>query len=178
VLTVSTTGGLVARIGELLCDGTGFEVTSAIVDALPVARRGMLAELGDDDFEAGCVQALADLADVLGGLVPDHRRIVLIGTTAGLGDWDAVLAGAFAAGAVGLMRSVALEFMGQGVSINLVAVPDPGLDHAASAAGLASALLRSGGVNGQVIPCDGGENLRMSRARLRTSALPPASQRA
>lgn len=173
MLTVhAAPGSLAERVGQIVKAGSALTMPSAIVNAIPYARAAPLGDLTDTDLETGCIVPLADLAETLAGLVAHHRRIVLIGATAGLGDWDAALTGAFAAGATGLMRSVALEYMSRNLVINMIAVPSQDPAQAAQVAMLASALLLSDGVNAQVIPCDRGDNLRMSRARLRRTALP------
>ncbi|PXW78350.1 hypothetical protein C7451_10220 [Blastomonas natatoria] len=160
---------LTATIGTAVHDlcGAGLADPAALVDAMPHTARAGLAALGDDDLEAGLIQPLAALGETLSGLVPGHRRIVLIGTTEGLGHWDASLAAGFAAGATGLMRSVALEFMREGVTVNMVALDPTDDRRAMAAAHLAAALLQTDGVSGQVIACDGGNNLRMVQARQR-----------
>lgn len=160
---------LTAIIAAKLNDhcGAGLAEPVALVDAMPGTRRAGLAALGDEDLEAGLIQPLADLGETLAGLVPGHRRIVLIGTTEGLGHWDASLAAAFAAGATGLMRSVALEFMREGVTINMIALGTADDRQVVGAAHMAAALLQTDGVSGQVIACDGGDNLRMAQARQR-----------
>lgn len=169
MLTVRARPGSLTDTAARLVTAAG--IPSALVDAMPPPRAAALAGLGDADFESAFVVPLADLAQTLADLLPLHRRIVLVGSTAGLGDWDAVLSGAFAAGATGLMRSVALEFMSHGVTINLIAAPSDDPCHALQVAALASALLASDGVSGQAVPCDGGANLRMSRARPRAAPL-------
>lgn len=161
----SLTAIIAAKVNDLC--GAGFAEPVALVDALPDIRRGGLAALGDQDLEAGLIQPLADLGQALAGLVPGHRRIVLIGTTEGLGHWDASLAAAFSAGATGLMRSVALEFMREGVTINMIALSPADGHRTMAAAHMAAALLQTDGLSGQVIACDGGDNLRMSQARQR-----------
>jgi NAD(P)-dependent dehydrogenase (short-subunit alcohol dehydrogenase family) len=177
VLTIiAPLGSLAQAIGRIVADSQDFAVPTAIVDALPGSRSAPLGALRDADFETGCIAPLADLAEALARLLPDHRRIVLIGSSAGLGDWDAAIPAAFAAGATGLMRSAALEYAGKGVSINMIALPSDDPACAESAAALAAGLLASGAVSGQVIVCDGGANLRMRAARPRPGgALPAAS---
>lgn len=167
---------LAEAIGRIVAERQDFAVPAAIVDGLPWARAAPLDALSDADFETGCIAPLADLAEALARLLPDHRRIVLIGSSAGLGDWDAAIPAAFSAGATGLMRSAALEYAGEGVSLNMIALPCADLAQAPSAAALAAGLLASGAVSGQVIVCDGGANLRMRAARPRPGdALPAAS---
>ena len=83
---------------------------------------------------------------------------------------------AFAAGATGLMRSAALEYANEGVSINMIALPSGDPAYAEGAAAVARGLLASCVVSGQVIVCDGGANLRMRAARPRSgTALPVVS---
>ncbi len=165
-------GSLADLIGQRLAQAHTFPDPVALVDAMPPARSAPLADLADADFEAGCIAPLAELAAVTAGLLPDHRRIVLVGLSAGLGDWDAAIPAAFAAGATGLMRSAALEYAG--VSLNMIALPSADPAHAEGAAALAAGLLASGAVSGQVIVCDNGANLRMRAARPRGGgALPP-----
>jgi NAD(P)-dependent dehydrogenase (short-subunit alcohol dehydrogenase family) len=165
---------LAETIGRMIEAGNDFGVPVAVVDAMPIARAAPLAALSDADFEAGCIGPLADLAATLAQLLPGHRRIVLIGSTAGLGAWDAAVHAAFSAGASGLMRSAVLEYAGEGVSINMIALPsgDPAL--AEDAAAVAAGLLASGAVSGQVIVCDAGANLRMRAARPRGGTALPA----
>jgi NAD(P)-dependent dehydrogenase (short-subunit alcohol dehydrogenase family) len=171
---IAPPGSLTATIGQRLAAGHALPHPVALVDAMPPARTAPLADLSDGDFEAGCIAPLADLAAVIAGLVPDHRRIVLIGSSAGLGDWDAAIPAAFAAGATGLMRSAALEYAGEGVSLNMIALASAGPTNAQGAAALAAGLFASGAVSGQVIMCDSGANLRMRAARPRgRGALPP-----
>lgn len=170
---VAPPGSLAAMIGQRLPSSHAFQHPIALVDAMPPARTAPLADLTDADLEAGCIAPLTDLAAVIAGLLPDHRRIVLIGSSAGLGGWDAAICAAFAAGATGLMRSTALEYAGAGVSLNMIALASADPGHVEGAAALAAGLLGSDSVSGQVIVCDGGANLRMRAARLRgTSALP------
>lgn len=171
---IAPPGSLADAVGQALRGMLPAEIAdvSAIIDALPPVRTAAVDQLADDDFEAGLVRPLADLAAGLAALVPARRRIVLIGSAAFLGDWDSALAGGLAAGVVGLLRSVALEFAAEAVTINMIAVASPDAARAADVATLASALLQGSGVNGQVIACDGGDNLRMSRARQRRPALP------
>ena len=171
---VAPQGSLAEAIGRIVAEGLDVGVPAAIVDALPSARAAPLDALSDADFEAGCIAPLADLAATLARLLPDHRRIVLIGSSAGLGDWDAAIPAAFSAGATGLMRSAALEYAGAGVSINMIALPSADPAQAPGAAALAAGLLASGAVSGQVIVCDGGTNLRMRAARPRPSGALPA----
>ena len=171
---IAPPGSLTAAIAARIAGTMPLSAPAAIVAAMPPVRLAPLGDLEDADFAAGCITPLADLAATLAALLPDHRSIVLIGLSAGLGDWDAVVAGAYAAGAVGLMRSAALEYAQAGVAINFLALPsdDPAL--AESAAPMAGALLASGAASGQVIFCDGGANLRMRAARPRQAALPTA----
>lgn len=172
---IAPSGSLAETIGRMVKASHDFAFPVAIVDALPIARAAPLDALSDDDFEAGCIAPLCDLAAVIAQLLPDHRHVVLIGSSAGLGDWDAAVPAAFAAGATGLMRSAALEYAADGVSINMIALPfaDPAL--AQGAAALAVPLLCSGAVSGQLIFCDGGVNLRMRAARPRRSAALPTA---
>lgn len=164
---IAPPGSLTEAVGKLLADIplAGDHGAMAIVDALPPMPMAPLDGLSDDDLERGCIAPLADLAATLAELVPQHERIVLIGSSANLGLWDGAIAGAFAAGAVGLIRSIALEFRAQGQVINMIAVPSADVAQAGEVAPLAAALLQSPGVNGQVIICDGGDNLRMMQAR-------------
>lgn len=175
MLTVrASPGSLADLIGQRIAAGHDFPHPVAIVDAMPAARTAPLADLADADFENGCVTPLADLGEVIARLLPHHRHVVVIGSSAGLGAWDAAITAAFAAGATGLMRSAALEYAGEGVSLNMIALPSADPAHAEAAAALAAGLLSSGAVSGQVIVCDGGANLRMRAARPRGgSALPP-----
>ncbi|MFZ4604427.1 MAG: hypothetical protein ACOYM8_18470 [Caulobacterales bacterium] len=168
---VGPAGGLTETIAQCVSDllAPDAHVGLAIVDAWPPAARASLEAMSDADIEASCVQPLAELAGVLSDLAPNHRRIVLIGSTSHLGAWDCALAAAYSAGAVGLMRSVALEFAREGLTINLIAAPAPDLARAPALAALCAALLQADGVSGQAIPCDGGENLRMIAARPRRS---------
>jgi NAD(P)-dependent dehydrogenase (short-subunit alcohol dehydrogenase family) len=176
---IAPPGSLAEAIGRMVKTGYDFALPVAIVDALPFARAAPLDALSDDDFEVGCIAPLADLAEVIAQLLPSHRHVVLIGSSAGLGDWDAAVAAAFAAGATGLMRSAALEYGADGVNINMIALPSTDNAQAQGAAALAAGLLASGAVSGQVIVCDGGANLRMRAARPRRStALPTASRQA
>ena len=96
MLTVRARPGSLTDTAARLVTAAG--IPSALVDAMPPPRAAALAGLGDADFESAFVVPLADLAQTLADLLPLHRRIVLVGSTAGLGDWDAVLSGAFAAG--------------------------------------------------------------------------------
>jgi hypothetical protein len=175
---IAPPGSLAERIASMVETSIALPKPCAIVDAMPTTRAAPLADLTDADFEAGCIAPLADLAAVIADLLPEYRHILLIGTNAGLGDWDVALGGAFAAGAVGLMRSAAMEYAGEGVTLNYLALPasDPAL--ASGAAAIAGALLTAGAVNGQIIVCDGGAHLRMRAARPRSAALPPASPQA
>lgn len=175
---IAPPGSLAARIASQVEASTRLPKACAIVDAMPTTRAAPLAELTNADFEAGCIAPLADLAATLANLVPEHRHILLIGTNAGLGDWDAALDGAFAAGAVGLMRSAALEYAGEGVTMNYIALPSSDTALVPGAAAMAGALLAAGSVNGQIIVCDGGAHLRMRAARPRSAALPAASPQA
>jgi NAD(P)-dependent dehydrogenase (short-subunit alcohol dehydrogenase family) len=176
VLTIfAPPGSLAETIGQMVAASHAFAFPAAIVDAMPVARAAPLADLSDADFEAGCVTPLADLAGVVAQALPGHRRVVVIGSSAGLGDWDAAIPAAFAAGATGLMRSAALEYAGEGVSINMIALPSADPAQAPGAAALAAGLLVSGAISGQVIVCDGGVNLRMRAARPRSGAALPAA---
>lgn len=176
---VASLGSLAEAIGRIVAEGQDVAVPAAIVDAFPAALAAPLDLLSDADFEAGCIAPLADLAATLARLVPAHRRIVLIGSSEGLGAWDAAIGAAFAAGATGLMRSAALEYAKEGVSINMIALPCADPAQALDAAALAAGLLASGAVSGQVVICDGGANLRMRAARPRpSSALPAGSGRA
>lgn len=169
-------GSLAEAIGRIVADSQDFGDRAAIIDALPGSQAAPLSALSDADLEAGCIAPLADLAEALARLLPGHRRIVLIGSSAGLGAWDAAIPAAFAAGATGLMRSAALEYANEGVSINMIALPSADKAQAENAAVMAGALLASGAVSGQVIVCDGGANLRMRAARPRSAtALPAAS---
>lgn len=163
---IAAPGSLTAQIGAVVTERCGdLAELAALVDALPQARLAPLDDLTDADLEAGFIAPLAGLAETLAGLVPGHRRIVLISTTAGLGQWNAALAAAFSAGVTGLMRSVALEFMREGVTINMIALGTGDDGRAEQAAVLAATLLQSDGMSGQVLACDGGENLRMTQAR-------------
>lgn len=164
---IAPSGSLAETIGRMVKTGHDFALPVAIVDALPIALAAPLDALSDVDFEAGCIAPLADLAAVIAQLLPDHRRLVLIGSIAGFGDWDAAVLAAFAAGATGLMRSAALEYASEGVSINMIALTSTDNAQAEGAAALAAGLLTSGAVSGQVIVCDGGINLRMRAARPR-----------
>lgn len=169
---IASPGSLTATIGQRLSAGHDSPHPVALVDAMPPARTAPLANLADADFEAGCIAPLADLGAVIAGLLPYHRHVVLIGSSAGLGGWDAAIPAAFAAGATGLMRSAALEYAG--VSLNMIALPSADPAHVEGASALAAGLIASGAVSGQVIVCDGGANLRMRAARPRGgSALPP-----
>lgn len=173
---VAPPGSLAEAIGRMVAASHDFAFPAAIIDALPVARAAPLGVLSDADFEAGCIAPLADLAAVIEQSLPGHRHVVLIGSSAGLGDWEAAIPAAFAAGATGLMRSAALEYAKEGVSINMIALPSADPAQAENAAVMAGALLASGAVSGQVIVCDGGANLRMRAARPRSgTALPAAS---
>lgn len=175
---VAPLGSLAEAIGRMV-EGQDVAVPAAIVDAFPSALAAPLDMLSDADFEAGCIAPLADLAATLARLLPDHRRIVLIGSSEGLGAWDAAIGAAFAAGATGLMRSAALEYAKDGVSINMIALPSTDPAQVPGAATLAAGLLASGAVSGQTIVCDGGANLRMRAARPRPGgALPAGSGRA
>lgn len=167
-------GSLAEAIGQLVAARHDVLVPAAIIDALSVARATPLGVLSDADFEAGCIAPLVDLAAVIAQLLPSHRHVVLIGSSAGLGDWDAAVHAAFAAGATGLMRSAALEYAAEGVSINMIALPSADPAQAENAAVMAGALLASGAVSGQVIVCDGGANLRMRAARPRSGTALPA----
>jgi len=169
---IASPGTLAEAIGQIVSASHEFAVPVAIIDALPMARAAPLAALTDADFEAGCITPLADLAAVIAQALPGHRHMVVIGSSAGLGDWDAAISAAFAAGATGLMRSAALEYAGEGVSINMIALPSADPAQAPGAAALAAGLLVSGAVSGQVIVCDGGANLKMRAARPRPAALP------
>ncbi|WP_017672744.1 hypothetical protein [Blastomonas sp. AAP53] len=159
----------IAALVDRQCADT-LTMAAALVDAMPPGRAAPLDALGDADLEAGLIQPLASLGATLAGLVPQHRRIVLIGTMAGFGQWHASLSAGFAAGATGLMRSVALEFMREGVTVNMIALGDMDDRQAVRAAGLAAVLLQSDAMSGQVLPCDGGDNLRMTQARNRPLA--------
>lgn len=171
---IAPPGSLADLIGQRLAAGHDFPHPVAIVDAMPPARTAPLADLTDADFETGCIAPLADLGAVIAGLLPHHRHVVLVGPSAGLGDWDAAIPAAFAAGATGLMRSAALEYAAQGVSLNMIALPSGDPAQVEGAAALAAGLLVSGAVSGQVIVCDSGANLRMRAARPRGGgALPP-----
>jgi NAD(P)-dependent dehydrogenase (short-subunit alcohol dehydrogenase family) len=170
---IAPPGSLAETIGRMVEAGNDFAIPVAIVDAMPSARAAPLAGLSDADFEAGCITPLADLAAVIAGLLPGHRHVVLVGSSAGLGDWDAAVHAAFAAGATGLMRSAALEYAGEGVSLNMIALPSGDQADLRGAAAVAAGLLASGAVSGQVIPCDGGANLKMRAARPRGPAALP-----
>jgi NAD(P)-dependent dehydrogenase (short-subunit alcohol dehydrogenase family) len=172
---VAPPGSLTETIGRIVAERCDVGGQAAIVDAMPAAHAAPLAALSDADFEAGCIAPLADLAATLAGLLPEHRRIVLIGSSAGLGDWDAAVQAAFAAGATGLMRSAALEYAAEGVSINMIALASTDPAQAESAAVMAGAMLVSGAASGQVIVCDGGANLRMRAARPRQAPALPAT---
>jgi NAD(P)-dependent dehydrogenase (short-subunit alcohol dehydrogenase family) len=175
VLTiVAPPGSLAEAIGRIVADSQDFGVPAAIVDALPSSQAAPLAALSDADIEAGCIAPLADLAATLASLLPDYRRIVLIGSSAGLGAWDVATHAAFAAGATGLMRSAALEYANEGVSINMIALPSGDPAYAEGSAAVARGLLASCVVSGQVIICDGGANLRMRAARPRSGTALPA----
>lgn len=171
---VAPQGSLAEAIGRIVAEGQDVGVPAAIVDALPPVHAAPLDTLSDADFEAGCIAPLADLAAALARLLPDHRHIVLIGSSEGLGAWDAAIGAAFAAGATGLMRSAALEFASEGVSINMIALLSADPAQVTGAAALAAGLLASGAVSGQVIICDGGANLRMRAARPRSGTALPA----
>lgn len=170
---IAPPGSLADLIGQRVAACHAFPHPVALVDAMPPARTAPLADLTDADFEAGCIAPLADLGAVIAELLPHHRHVVLIGSSAGLGAWDAAISAAFAAGATGLMRSAALEYAAQGVSLNMIALASADPTLVDGAAALAAGLLASGTVSGQVIVCDGGLNLRMRAARPRgTTALP------
>lgn len=169
---IAPPGSLADLIGQRLASAHAFPHPVALVDVMPPSRTAPLADLADADFEAGCIAPLAELSAVIAGLLPHHRHVVLVGLSAGLGDWDAAIPAAFAAGATGLMRSAALEYAG--TSLNMIALPSADPAHVEGAAALATGLLASGAVSGQVIVCDSGANLRMRAARpRRDAALPP-----
>ena len=173
---IAPPGSLADLIGRRLTAAHTFPHPVALVDAMPSARTAPLADLADADFESGCIAPLAELGVVIAGLLPHHRHVVLIGLSAGLGDWDAAITAAFAAGATGLMRSAALEYAAEGVSLNMIALPSADPVHVEGAATLAVGLLASGAVSGQVIVCDGGANLRMRAARPRGADALPSGQ--
>ena len=171
---IAPPGSLADLIAQKLAGTHAFSNPAALVDAMPPSRTAPLADLADADFEAGCIAPLAELGAVIAGLLPRHRNVVLVGLSAGLGAWDAAIPAAFAAGATGLMRSAALEYAPEGVSLNMIAIASADPANAQGAAALAAGLIASGSVSGQVIVCDGGANLRMRSARPRGGgALPP-----
>ena len=104
-----------------LADLTGL---TALVHAAGVMRSGPLGEL---DVEAGAemwrlnVDAAAFLADRLTPQLPDGGRIVLIGSRLSAGFPRRSQYAASKAALVGLARSWAVELVGRGITVNVVA---------------------------------------------------------
>ncbi|WP_165322589.1 short-chain dehydrogenase [Rhizorhabdus phycosphaerae] len=143
----------------------------ALVDATPPACATSFLDLPDAEFEQGFLTPALDLADHLQSLPPGRSSILLLGSLDHLGEWHAVPAAALSGFAIGLTRSLVLERMGAGLVVNMIAfprdrsrLPDGWIGQAAQ---IGVALLTGHGINGHVLPFDGGANLRMTKARRR-----------
>lgn len=158
---------LQGRVSALL--GPVLAGRSAIIDAYPSADPIRFSDVTDDMFEDMFVTPALDLAMALQSLPAECIRILLIGSVSYLGDWHRVPSACFGGFAIGMMRSLALERMSEGVSINMIALPADEASLSATwvddMAPLAAALLASSSVSGHVVPFDGGANLRMTKAR-------------
>lgn len=144
---------------------------SVLVDATPPDCTTSFPDLSDAEFEQGFLTPALDLADHLQSLPPERSSILLLGSLDHLGEWRAVPAAALSGFAIGLTRSIVLERMQAGLTVNMIAFPKdrsrmPG-GWIGQAAQLSAALLSAGGVNGHVLPFDAGANLRMTKARRR-----------
>ncbi|MGC6331263.1 Rossmann-fold NAD(P)-binding domain-containing protein [Rhizorhabdus sp. FW153] len=144
---------------------------SVLVDATSPRSGTPFLDLSDADFEQGFLTPALDLTDHLHSLPPERTSVLLLGSVDHLGEWHAVPAAALAGFAIGLMRSLVLERMQAGLVVNIIAfprdrtrLPDGWIGQAAQ---LGAALLSAGGINGHVLPFDGGANLRMTKARRR-----------
>lgn len=143
----------------------------ALVDATPPACATSFLDLPDTEFEQGFLTPALDLADHLQSLPPERSNILLLGSLDHLGEWHAVPGAALSGFTIGLTRSLVLERMGAGLVVNMIAfprdrsrLPDGGIGQAAQ---VGAALLSGHGINGHVLPFDGGGNLRMTKARRR-----------
>jgi hypothetical protein len=143
----------------------------ALVDATPPDCATPLLDLSDAQFEQGFLTPALDLADHLQSLPAERTSLLLLGSVDHLGEWHAVPAAALAGFAIGLIRSLVLERMHAGLVVNMIAFPRDRSRLAegwlGQAAQLAATLLSASGVNGHVLPFDGGANLRMTKARKR-----------
>lgn len=156
------------KVGNALANVIDPDVAarSAVVDAIAIARRAPLNDLNDVDFEQGFVQQLVELTKRMQRAVAERDRILMIGSGEHLGDWDNAVAASHDAAVIGIMRSLALEHVRRGMSINILALPS----HETAiedALGLATILLASPTVSGQVLIVDGANSLRLAKAQPR-----------
>lgn len=171
LLVLARPNSFALNVGQALAAALDPEVAarSAVVDAMAISRRAPLDDLNDDDFEQGFVQQIIELTKRMQRAVEERDRILMIGSGEHLGDWENAVAASHDAAVIGIMRSLVLEHMRRGISINILALPS--VETAiADSLGLAASLLASPALSGQVLVVDGGNCLRLAKAQPRKAA--------
>lgn len=172
LLVLARPNSLAQNLGYALANVVDRDLAarSAVVDAVAIARRAPLNDLSDDDLEEGFVQQIVELTTRMQRAVAERDRILMIGSGEHLGDWNNAVAASHDAAVIGIMRSLALEHMRRGISINILTLPN----HQTAiedALDLATGLLASQAVSGQVLIVDGANSLRLAKAQPRKTNL-------
>jgi|GEM_PF-6942282 len=163
-----------AGLGKLFA---GLKPVEILVVNVPLQteRIGFL-DISDAQFKAAMQRSLLNVAGAVQCALPylsNGARIVLVSSRGHLGAWGGAHLMAAGAGMVALARSMALEFAGENIKVNVVApdfidskwdVPAARQQVADTVSFLARADI---GVNGETILVDGGRTLRMAESRRR-----------
>ncbi len=172
-----------AALAQALPGDVADRLAVLVINA-PVAQADVrFADIGDADFVQTLQRQLLEPAAWVRACLPwlgaRAGRIVHVGSRGAQGAWGGAHDMAGSAGIIGLVRSLALEFAGQGVRANSVAadfVPalaagssDAGeIPHAPAVARAVTYLAEPGdGPSGHTILIDGLRSLRLSEARRR-----------
>ncbi len=161
--------------GVTLADGdTAPHIDVLVVNRPVVITQLTFADLTDADFDAAMNDLLYSVVQTVQSALPRlsaGSRVVLVGSRGHLGAWGGAHLMAASAALAGVMRTMALELAGNGLSVNLVAAGFIGTpwDTPASRQHVANAVCMlaeaNTGLVGEIIIVDGGRSLRMSESR-------------
>ena len=162
-------GSLVERMGKKIeCEWSG---VATLIDACNAQTAKPFAELSDRDFADGLINPVLEISDALRTALAVSDRIIVVISQGYLGDWHRVPEAAASAAIVGLMRSLALEYMVNDIIFNIIALPLGAAEDDAAlieeAAWLVELLLKSSAISGQILTLDHGRSLKMTKARRR-----------
>lgn len=164
-----------ARLTELgMCAPADGNADAVLIDGTDAPADTGFLDLADDAFDAQVIAAtiarVAMLQNALARAAP-AASIVVIGTDAHLGHWNATAQSAASAALLGIVRSVAMEYGRHGIRANMIALPlgttAADITLVEDAARQTLALFGTPSITGESILIDDGANLKFRQAKRR-----------